>query len=131
MVNRRFILFLVVGGFAALANFASRIGLSELMPYIPSIILAYCIGMATAFVLNRLFVFKDSRNHLRHQAMWFVLVNLAAVVQTVVISVLLVRWLFPAIGWTFHPQTVAHAVGVAIPVVTSYLGHKHLSFRNG
>lgn len=131
MLNRQFALFLVVGGIAALANFGSRIGLNQLMPYVPSIVLAYCIGMGTAFALNRLFVFKQPRNRLRHQAMWFVLVNLAAVAQTVAISVLLARWIFPATGWTFHPETVAHAVGVVVPVVTSYLGHKHLSFRSG
>lgn len=130
MINRQFVLFLVVGGVAALANFGSRIGLNVLMPYVPSIVLAYCIGMATAFVLNRLFVFKDAQNRLGHQAMWFILVNLAAVLQTIAISLLLARWLLPAIGWAFHPETVAHAVGVVVPVVTSYLGHKHLSFRN-
>lgn len=130
MINRQFILFLTVGGVAAVANFGSRIGLNTLVPYVPSIILAYCIGMATAFILNRLFVFRAARNRLRHQAMWFTLVNLAAIVQTVAISVLLARWLFPLIGWDFHPETVAHAVGVAVPVVTSYFGHKHLSFRS-
>lgn len=130
MINRQFILFLAVGGVAALANFGSRIGLNTLVPYVPSIILAYCIGMATAFILNRLFVFRTARNRLRHQAMWFTLVNLAAIVQTVAISVLLARWLFPLIGWDFHPETIAHAVGVAVPVVTSYFGHKHLSFRS-
>jgi len=131
LLNRQFLGFLLAGGVAALANFGSRIALGQLMPYVPSIVLAYCIGMVTAFVLNRLFVFSGAGGGIPRQAFWFVLVNLAAVAQTVLISLLLARWLFPLLGMDFHPETLAHAVGVAVPVVTSYLGHKHLSFRPG
>lgn len=131
LLNRQFLGFLLAGGLAAAANFGSRIALGTVMPYVPSIILAYCIGMVTAFVLNRLFVFTRSTNSVSRQAFWFVLVNLAAVLQTVLISLLLARWLFPAMGMDFHPETLAHAVGVAVPVVTSYFGHKHFSFRGG
>lgn len=129
LLNRQFLAFLVAGGVAALANFGSRIALGQVMPYVPSIVVAYCIGMATAFALNRLFVFTRAGGGLSRQAFWFVLVNLAAVAQTVLISLLLARWLFPLVGMDFHPETLAHAVGVVVPVLTSYLGHKHLSFR--
>ena len=130
MLNRQFLLFLLAGGVAALANFGSRIALGKVMAYVPSIIVAYCIGMLTAFVLNRLLVFRQTDNNLRRQAFWFVIVNLAAVAQTIAISLLLARWLFPWLAMDFHPETVAHAAGVAVPVVTSYFGHKYLSFRS-
>jgi putative flippase GtrA len=58
----------------------------------------------------------------------FALVNLAAVAQVWIVSVGLARLAFPAIGFTWHAETVAHVIGVAIPVFTSYLGHKHFSF---
>jgi putative flippase GtrA len=127
----RFVLFLAAGGIAAVANFGSRIALSEVMPYVPAIVVAYCIGMATAFVLNRVFVFGDASNSMKQQATWFVIVNLAAVAQTVVISLLLARIVLPGMGIEQHAETIAHAVGVAVPVVTSYFGHKHFSFRHG
>ncbi|MDR7135216.1 putative flippase GtrA [Lysobacter niastensis] len=130
MISTRFIRFLAAGGVAAVFNFGSRIALSQVMPYVPAIAGAYCIGMTTAFMLNRLFVFDDSGGSMGHQATWFVLVNLAAVVQTIAMSVLFARWVFPAVGMSFHPETVAHALGVAVPVFTSYLGHKHISFRS-
>jgi hypothetical protein len=38
----------------------------------------------------------------------FFLVNLAALVQVWLISVGLAEWLFPAIGWRFRPELVAH-----------------------
>lgn len=125
----RFLKFLVVGGFAAAVNFGSRIVFSLWLQYAWAIVLAYLIGMITAFCLNRLFVFRNTTNPLGHQVGWFVLVNLLAVAQTLVISLLLARWLLPAIGWSWQPELCAHAVGVAVPVVTSYIGHKHLSFR--
>lgn len=127
----RFVRFLAAGGIAAAANFLSRIALSEVMAYIPAIVVAYCIGMLTAFLLNRAFVFTASGNSLSQQLKWFVFVNLLAVLQTVVISLLFARWLFPLAGMDFHPETLAHAIGVAVPVITSYLGHRKWTFRSG
>jgi putative flippase GtrA len=129
MIRRQFLLFLVAGGIAAVVNFLSRIGLSEFLPYVPAIVLAYCIGMLTAFLLNRAFVFTAPSNSMRSQVGWFVGVNLLAVGQTVLISLLLARWLFPAVGFQFHAETVAHAIGVIVPVFTSFIGHRLLTFR--
>ena len=129
MIRRQFVLFVVAGGIAAAANFLSRIGLSQVMAYVPAIVLAYGIGMLTAFVLNRAFVFTAPSNSIRSQVGWFIGVNLLAVAQTVLISLGLARWLFPAVGFAFHPETVAHAVGVIVPVFTSFIGHRLLTFR--
>ncbi|WP_024891519.1 GtrA family protein [Luteimonas huabeiensis] len=130
MASRQFLLFILAGGVAAIANFGSRIILSLALPYTAAIAVAYCIGMAAAFALNRRFVFTHADNSLHSQATWFILVNILAVLQTLAISLLLARWLFPVIGMTFYPETVAHAFGVAVPVVTSYIGHRALTFRS-
>ncbi|SLM25545.1 GtrA family protein [Stenotrophomonas indicatrix] len=127
-VPRQFLLFLIAGGTAAAINFGSRILFSQYMHYVPAIVLAYCLGMITAFTLNKLFVFEHAGNRLHHQILWFVLINLAAVVQTILISLLFARYVFPWSGIDFHNETLAHGIGVAVPVVTSYVGHKYLSF---
>ncbi|QSQ46229.1 GtrA family protein [Xanthomonas translucens pv. translucens] len=129
MTSRKFIKFLLAGGTAAAANFGSRILLGLVMPYTWSIVVAYLIGMLTAFVLNRMFVFEAASTGLRHQAIWFTLINIAAVLQTLACSLVLARWMFPAMGMRFHPETLAHAIGVAAPVFTSYFGHKALTFK--
>lgn len=128
--RRQFILFVLTGGFAAIVNFASRILFSHWMSFSVAIVTAYLCGMLTAFVLNRLFVFREANNALHHQVFWFAIVNLAAVVQTLIASLLLADWIFPRIEFHWHPETIAHAIGVAIPVLTSFIGHKHLSFRS-
>ena len=129
MISRRFILFIAAGGIAAGANFGSRILLSHWLNFVPAIILAYCVGMVTAFLLNRLFVFGNASNSLRNQIGWFIIVNLIAVAQTLVISLALVDYILPAMHVVSYRETIAHGVGVAIPAFTSYLGHKHLSFK--
>lgn len=124
----RFAAFVAVGGTAAVVNFGSRILLSHWLPYVAAIVLAYCFGMLTAFVLNRLVVFRNPRNRLHQQAFWFVLVNLAALAQTVLVSLLFARWIFPLLSMDWRPETVAHAIGVAVPVLTSYWGHRRFTF---
>ncbi|HTD28005.1 MAG TPA: GtrA family protein [Xanthomonadaceae bacterium] len=128
MSHSQFPRFVLAGGFAALANMGSRILFSRFVPYVPAIILAYLVGMLTAFVLNRRFVFPGATRPIHGQAFWFTLVNLGAVAQTVAISLLLSHWFMPRIGWTYAPETLAHVIGVVVPVFTSYFGHRHLTF---
>ncbi|MCR6686503.1 GtrA family protein [Pseudoxanthomonas sp.] len=130
MIPVQLVKFILAGGTAAAANFGARILLSLWLPYEAAIVVAYLIGMLTAFVLNRAFVFTRVENTLRSQVSWFIAINLAAVLQTLLISLLLARVLFPALGMEFHPETLAHAVGVAVPVITSYLGHRRFTFRS-
>lgn len=129
-MNRQFALFVVAGGLAACINFFSRMLLSHWLAYSAAIVVAYVLGMITAFILNRLLVFKQVSHSMRHQVFWFTMVNVAAVLQTLAISLLLAEWLFPRIGFLWHPETVAHAFGVAVPVVTSFVGHKYLTFKS-
>ena len=129
MIGRTFPRFLVAGGIAALANMGSRWLFDLALPYVPSIVLAYLVGMVTAFLLNRRFVFTGAGNALRQQVTWFTIINLLAVAQTLLVSVALAWYLFPWLGWRWHAETIAHVVGVVVPVFTSYLGHKRLTFR--
>lgn len=128
--SSQFLVFLLTGGLAAAVNFGSRILYSLWFDFSVAVVLAYITGMVTAFVLARLFVFRDSQRALHHSAMYFVLVNLVAVLQTWGISMLLVYHVLPALGVRRFVPEIAHAVGVVVPVFTSYLGHKHLSFRS-
>lgn len=124
----RIVRFLVTGGVAAVVNVASRWLLSVVTIYEVAVAVAYLIGMTTAFVLARLYVFETGTHALHHQYARFALVNLFAFAQVWLISVGLARFIFPAIGLGWHPETVAHVIGVTSPIVTSYLGHKHFSF---
>jgi len=127
--SRQFAAFLFTGGLAALVNFGTRLALSRWLTFSMAVVLAYLAGMITAFVLAKLFVFADSRQAIHRSAMFFALVNLVAVLQTWGISMLLAYYLLPAMGIHLHAKEIAHAIGIAVPVFTSYLGHKRWSFR--
>ena len=128
-MSRQFLVFLITGSIAAGVNFCSRILYSLWLDFSTAVILAYLTGMVTAFILAKMFVFKESEQAIHHSAMFSVLVNAVAALQTWGISIGLAHYLLPAMGVTFFPLEIAHAVGVAVPVVTSYIGHKRWSFR--
>ena len=127
--SRQFLVFLLTGGFAAAVNFGSRILYNRAMPFSSAVICAYLTGMVTAFVLAKLFVFRESRQATHRAAGWFILVNVVAVAQTWAISMLLVKWVLPAMGIGAHAREIAHGIGVVVPVFSSYIGHKRFSFR--
>jgi putative flippase GtrA len=127
-VSSEFFRFVLAGAVAAAANIISRWLLSSIMPFEAAIVVAYVIGMITAFSLTRQFVFEKSERHVRSEALRFVLVNLAALLQVWIVSVGLADWVFPKIGLVWQAELIAHVIGVLSPVVVSYFGHKYFTF---
>ena len=128
-LSKQFILFLVTGGTAALVNFGSRIIYNQWVSFSVAIVLAYLTGMMIAFLLARRLVFKQSQQSFALSAFFFCAVNVLAVFQTWLISMGLAFYFLPYWGFTRFVSEIAHAVGVVVPVFTSYLGHKYFSFR--
>lgn len=127
--HTEFFQFLLVGGVAAGINFISRIGFSELVSYRLAIIFAYLVGMATAYLLSKHYVFEKSGRPIKDEIRDFTIVNLIAIIQVWLISVGLAEYFFPYISFSLYPEEVAHLIGLGIPAITSYFGHKHFSFK--
>ncbi|TDN67193.1 GtrA family protein [Paraburkholderia sp. BL10I2N1] len=127
--SKDFLMFLLTGGFAAAVNWGSRIVYNIWVPYSVAIVVAYITGMITAFILAKLFVFTKSTQSTARSVFFFTLVNLVAVLQTWAVSIGLAYYLFPRVGLNWHTRDIAHLIGVAVPVFTSYLGHKKWSFK--
>ena len=128
-ITTEFAQFLLVGGVAALVNFFARILINKFVSFGVAVVLAYVVGMVTAFVLSKFYVFEQSGRHHLHELRDFTIVNLFAIVQVWLISVGLAEYAFPAMGYHFYAPEVAHLIGLGVPAVTSYFGHKHFSFR--
>lgn len=126
--NKQLAQFILAGGLAALVNLLVRAVLSNWMSYSTAIVIAFVFGISTAFLLNKAFVFRNATNRIHHQIFWFVVINLAGLLQTLFISIALHAAIFPFFGFTWHPELVAHGIGVITPIFVSYLGHKYLSF---
>ena len=129
MFDFQFAKFLVAGGLAAAGNFGSRFLFSKYVDYEYAIVFAYLVGMVIAFILMKGRVFGGSKASLLNQVLKFSLVNLLAVFQTLVISLLLAYWLLPVMGITDYVEAIAHFIGVLVPVVSSYYAHKYYTFK--
>jgi putative flippase GtrA len=128
-LTTEFVRFVFVGGFAAVVNFLSRIAFSIYLSYPVAIVLAYLIGMATAYILSRKYVFGAGRRGYAREIYYFTLVNVLAVLQTLAVSLLLAWFVLPWLGVRAYQEEIAHFVGVCVPVFSSYLGHKYWTFR--
>ncbi|WP_078864199.1 GtrA family protein [Streptomyces sp. AcH 505] len=128
-MNLEFFRFLLAGGVAAFFNIMSRWLLSSVVPFDVAVVVAYLIGMGTAFILTRSFVFERSDRHVRSEALRFALVNMLALIQVWIVSVGLAEFIFPRVGFVWHSELIAHIVGVLSPVAVSYLGHKYFTFE--
>lgn len=126
---RQFALFLLSGGLAAAMNWGSRFVFSRFMPFELAVVAAFIVGLVTGFVLMRAFVFERGARPVHVQAGRYILVNAAALAQTLAVSVLLARWLLPAMGVEEHAEAIGHLVGVLFPVLTSYFAHRMYTFR--
>lgn len=125
-----FLQFLLVGGSAAAINFISRIGFNEFFSYRVSIVLAYLVGMIVAFILFKKLVFKQSGKHYIDELKGFIIINMLSILQVWFISVSLAEHLFPYLNYHYYDKEVAHFIGLAIPAISSYFGHKYFSFAN-
>lgn len=130
MISSPFVRFVLSGGVAAGVNVLSRAALSTITSYSAAIVIAYLIGMTMAYGLMKLFVFEESGRRPEAEYLRFGLVNMVALAQVWLVSVGLARWLFPLAGFGFHPEAVAHIVGVLSPVATSYALHKYFTFAS-
>lgn len=127
-MSREFASFVVAGGLAAGVNWVTNLILHLFMPLEISVVLAYGVGMTTAYLLTRFFVFAASGRSPQQEYFRFAIVNVVALAQVWCVTIVLARFILPAIGWTFEPAATSHLVGIASPVVTSYFAHKYFTF---
>ena len=127
--TKQFFVFLLVGGAAAAINWGSRFVLTFLFPYEIALIAAYACGMTAAYLANKRLVFPNSSRPVREQLLFFLFVNLIAFPLVWIASWVLSEVIFPHFFCLKHPREIAHAIALALPTFTSFVGHKWFTFR--
>lgn len=128
--SARFKRFVSLGVVAASANWLARFPLEQLAPFAVAVAVAYMVGMVVAFILFRRFVFPASPRPIERQIKFFVLVNIAGVIQVWFVSIGLVYYLFPTIDFVGPlAKSIGHGVAIGVPTISSYFGHRYLTFK--
>jgi putative flippase GtrA len=125
----QFSFFLLIGAIASALNWGSRFVFSHYFSFQVAVVLAFVVGLLSGFILMRLFVFKRSQNTVKSQVIGYFFVNMLALAQTLIISILMINLLSRFLDETTLTEAIAHALGIIVPVFTSYLGHKNFTFR--
>lgn len=120
--------FLAVGGLAALLHWLSRLLLSFWLPFLWAVVTAYIVGMVIAYLLNRFFIFPNSKKPMHAQARDFFLVNLSFLPLVWLIAVLTDKWL-KVLGMTSYTEELAHALAISIPMFATFLIYKFFTFK--
>eukprot|EP01137_Pigoraptor_chileana_P021380 Opistho-2@84992 len=123
-----FMIFLGLGGLAAATNLIVRYLLNFIMPFELAVVLAYMTGMVVAFILFGRLLFTGSKSAPARRISRFIQVNILGATLAWLVSIFMARVALPAVDWTFHTLEVAHLIGVAAPIITSYVLHKRYTF---
>ena len=129
MLNKEFLKFVFSGGLAASANFFSRMLFSLAFNYPVSIVLAYLVGMTTAYLLFKFFVFQQGENSTQKQIGYFIFINLLAIVLILITSLFCYKVVFSSFENIFWRESLSHFIGITVTTLSSYIGHKKLTFK--
>lgn len=127
---KEFLSFIFVGSLAATINFFSRIFFSHFFSFTFSIFSAYIVAMIFAYIFSNKIVFKSQPRRQKYRSyIYFVLVNLIAILQIWIFSIFFSGYLLPYLGIHSNVYEISHAISIAIPVFSSYFGHKFFTFK--
>lgn len=125
--SAQFLLFLGVGTSAAALNWLTRLVLDNWISFPAAVLLAYVVGMTTAFELNRRFVFPTSPRPVFKQAKVFILINLAFLPVVWGASIFF-KALLDDVGTMNFTEGIAHGLALALPVLITFLIYKFIAF---
>jgi putative flippase GtrA len=125
----KFVRFVIAAGLSVPFNLGSRVIFSYFVSFEIAVVLSQFVGMIVAFLLTRAFVFDSSPDDKIGEFSRFAIVNAVSLAQTWIVGVSVLRIVLPYFSFTYHPELVAHFVGLASSSVTAFIGHRYFSFR--
>jgi len=134
--SKQFVVFLLVGGTAALVNFFSgalvRAYWTSYPAYVAGVTLGFVLGTVVSFILNRRFTFKTSDQAMTSEAFRFAVVALGAVLVSVAVaSVVLWTWelVDRVLVTRAQVETLGHICAIGLCTVYNFLAMKFFAFR--
>lgn len=128
-LSQEFLRFLLAGGTAAAAQWGSRFLFSQFVTFGWAVALAYLVGLTTAFVLNKLFVFGASDRTVAREMTYFALVNAVSFPIVWIVSIVFGEMLLPDLMSKPLAEAIGNGIGIISPVGLSFVLHKFFTFR--
>jgi putative flippase GtrA len=125
--SKQFIYFLFAGSTAALVNFTSRILLRSYLDIVFSAVIAYSLGLLTAFILYKRLVFPFSGKPLNFQLRRFLFIQIGFMPVVIIIFISL-SGIFNTMGLGNFSEPIAHALSIGMPALITFLLYKLLVF---
>lgn len=129
--SAQFIKFIFAGSTSAFVNLSSRFLLHQVLKINSNVsfVVAYFIGLFTAFVLYRRYVFPYSLVPYNTQAVRFLLINFSFFPIAIISFNLLVE-LFNFIGFGVYSHPFSHILVIGLPALITFLLYKFFAFKN-
>jgi len=126
--SKQFLGFLFVGIAAAGINWATRYTLGLWVSFNWAVFAAYFFGMATAFLLNKRYVFPYSSIPVPVQAQRFIFINISFL-PLVWGGSIIIRHFMDYFGINYHADEIAHAIALTLPMIITFSLYKFFAFR--
>jgi len=130
ILRQRFVRFILAGGTSVVLNLSARALFSMFVSYEVAIVFAYFVGMATAWTLMRVLVFKTTNERADGEILRFFVVNMIGLLQVSVVSSVLVDQVDLIVNNIKISEAVAHLLGLISIVFTSYLLHSKFTYSS-
>jgi putative flippase GtrA len=129
--SAQFARFLLIGGIALVLHWSSRFIFNWFVGYGWAVAIAYLVGIAAGFVLNKIYVFPYSGRSLDYEMFFFVVVNVGAFPFVWATAYVLGEWTLS--NWMRPDLALAlgHAIAITMPVFVNFALHKFVTFRGG
>lgn len=128
ILTKQFAAFLVTGSIAAAVNFFSRIAYSLVLPFYVSVAVAYLTGMVASYFLMMRYVFSGHETPLGKSVTTFIAINLISLLQNWLVTMAMEYYVLPTVGIVRYSTYIASIVGIAFPIIWSFIGYKKFSF---
>jgi len=126
-LTQQFVKFVGVGVTAAAANWLSRAILNLWVTFPVAVTLSYPVGLASAFVMNHLYVFPNSTRPKALLVRDFVAINLAFFPIVWASSIYFERLLVQFVQAPYS-EGLAHGLALAVPMVVTFTVYKFKIF---
>lgn len=129
ILNRKFVRYVISGCTATIVNLMVVLLARQISVYAIAVFIGALAGMATSYVLTKIFVFNATQKNFDHaEIMRFLLVHGLMCIQIWVVSVSFESWVLPAHWAGDVREVISSVIGMGSVVLTGFFLHQRVTY---